>query len=269
MTDSIVTIQVVADITQLQAGLQKAAQAVKVTCSGINAEQKKAVDQWKNSLQPVTSAFSTALKGMLLGTQSWRQAVAQLGQSVVTEFADDSAKMLTGWIATELAKTTASEAGAAARSAAEQSEGENSLAGLAMRAIKAIISEAAQAFAGVFAFLAPAMGPAAAGPAAASQAMVMAAASAVPSAAVGMWAVPSDMLAFIHRGETILPADFASGFRSAVSGNGERGGGDHYAITVQAIDTQTAAQFLKSNARAIVAALQSQRRNLNPAFSVS
>src|SRR5690348_17391868 len=40
-------------------------------------------------------------------------------------------------------------------------------------------------------------------------------------------------------GETILPADFASGFRSAVSGNGERGGGDHYAITVQAIDTQT------------------------------
>jgi hypothetical protein len=249
--------------------MAKAKTATDTANKGMTNAQKKAAREWEKNLQPITHAFSAALQGMIAGTMTWRQAILRLGQSVVAQFENYGETMLTKWIADELAKTTASEAGAAARSAAQQSEGDASLAGLAMRAIKAIVGEAAQAFAGVFAFLAPAMGPAAAGPAAASQAMVMAAASAVPSAAVGMWAVPSDMLAFIHRGETILPADFASGFRSAVSGGGERGGGDHYAITVQAIDTRTGAQFLKSNARAIVAALQAQRRNLNPAFSVS
>jgi hypothetical protein len=269
MTDSTVVVDVVVDITNLTAGMKKASQTVATATQGMTAEQKKATQEWEKSLSPITRSFGTALEGMIAGTQTWRQAVQRLGQSVVAQFVADAERIATRWIATELAKTTASEAGAVARTAAQQSEDDASLAGLAVRAIKAIASDAAQAFAGVFAFLAPEMGPAAAGPAAASQALIMASASAIPSADVGMWSVPADMLAFIHRGETILPANFASGFRSAVSGGDGGGGGDTYAITVQAIDTQTGAQFLRNNARVIVDALQTQKRNLNAAFSLS
>ena len=61
------------------------------------------------------------------------------------------------------------------------------------------------AFGGIFAFLAPIMGPAAAGPAAAGEAAVMAAAGGIASAAGG-WVVPSDQIAMVHQNEMILPA---------------------------------------------------------------
>ena len=65
----------------------------------------------------------------------------------------------------------------------------------------------AQAFAGVFAFLAPTMGPAAAGPAAAAQASVSAAAI----FDVGTDYVVRGGLALIHPGETIIPPARGSG----------------------------------------------------------
>ena len=71
----------------------------------------------------------------------------------------------------------------------------------------------AQAFSGIFAFLAPIMGPAAAGPAAAGEATVMAAADGIASAAGG-WMVPSDQLAMVHQNEMILPAKSAKAFRT-------------------------------------------------------
>src|SRR5713101_2934594 len=100
---------------------------------------------------------------------------------------------------------------------------------------------------------------------------VMAFGSAVPGLAVGAWNLPNDTVAQLHAGETVMPADFASGFRSAIVGGGGDGpgGGDNYHITIQAIDTQSGAQFLKNNAKAIVNALQGQARNFNPALRSS
>jgi hypothetical protein len=100
--------------------------------------------------------------------------------------------------------------------------------------------------------------------AAAAAAAVLAFGSNIPGLAVGAWNLPNDTLAQLHAGETVLPADFASGFRQAVAGTGNTPGGDTFSITIQAIDTQSGAQFLKDNARTIVTALQTQARNLNP-----
>ena len=92
---------------------------------------------------------------------------------------------------------------------------------MAANAVKAIMADASQAFAGVFAFLAPSLGPAAAGPAAAAQAVV---------AGAGKFEAGTDYvvrggLALIHPGETIIPAARGSGPYSG--GGGARGGDTH------------------------------------------
>jgi hypothetical protein len=216
---------------------------------------------WQSLMQPIQRAFDTSITGMILGTTTLQKAVANITQSIIGEFVNLGVKMVTNWIASELAMTTATEAGAAARTAAE---GEGLAAGLAMKAlnaIKSIVTDSAQAFGGIFAFLAPIMGPAAAGPAAAGEATVMAAASGIASAAGG-WVVPSDQLAMVHQNEMILPANISQGLRGMISASGGAGtGASPVVINVSAIDGQDVKRFFQSNGSLLVAALNKAMRN--------
>jgi len=212
---------------------------------------------WQSLMQPIQRAFDTSITGMILGTTSLQKAVANIGQSILAEFVNLGVKMATNWIASELAKTTATEAGAAARTAAE-----GVAAGLAVKAanaIKSIVTDSAQAFSGIFAFLAPIMGPAAAGPAAAGEATVMAAASGIASAAGG-WMVPSDQLAMVHQNEMILPANISQGLQNMISANGG-GGAGAVVVNVSAIDSQDVKRFFQSNGSLLVNAVNKAMRN--------
>src|SRR5215470_12377006 len=160
---------------------------------------------WQGLMQPIQRAFDTSITGLILGTQTLQRAVANITQSILAEFVNLGVKLVTNWLASELAMTAASQAGAAARTAADAEGLAGGLALKAVNAVKSIMTDSAQAFSGIFAFLAPIMGPAAAGPAAAGEATVMAAASGIASAAGG-WVVPSDQLAMVHQNEMILPA---------------------------------------------------------------
>jgi hypothetical protein len=216
---------------------------------------------WQGMMQPIQRAFDTSITGMILGTTTLQKAVAKITQSIVAEFVNLGVKMVNNWIASELAMTTATEAGAAARTAAE---GEGMAAGLAIKAanaIKSIMTDAAQAFAGIFAFLAPIMGPAAAGPAAVGEATVMAAASGIASAAGG-WVVPSDQLAMVHQNEMILPANISKGLQNMISANGGAGASANpIVINVSAIDSQDVKRFFRSNGSLLVNALNKAMRN--------
>jgi hypothetical protein len=214
---------------------------------------------WQSLMQPIQRAFDTSITGMILGTTSLQKAVAHIGQSILAEFVNLGVKMATNWIASELAMTTATEAGAAARTAAA---GEGVAAGLAVKAanaIKSIVTDSAQAFSGIFAFLAPIMGPAAAGPAAAGEATVMAAASGIASAAGG-WMVPSDQLAMVHQNEMILPANISQGLQNMISANGGAGAGA-VVVNVSAIDSQDVKRFFQSNGSLLVNAVNKAMRN--------
>jgi hypothetical protein len=216
---------------------------------------------WQSLMQPIQRAFDTSITGMILGTTSLQKAVANIGQSILAEFVNLGVKMATNWIASELAMTTATEAGAAARTAAE-GEGEGVAAGFAVKAanaIKSIVTDSAQAFSGIFAFLAPIMGPAAAGPAAAGEATVMAAASGIASAAGG-WMVPSDQLAMVHQNEMILPANISQGLQNMISANGGAGAGA-VVVNVSAIDSQDVKRFFQSNGSLLVNAVNKAMRN--------
>ena len=215
---------------------------------------------WLGLMQPIQRAFDTSITGMILGTTTLQKAVANITQSIIGEFVSLGVKKVTKWIASELALTTATAAGAVART---EAEGVGMAAGLALKglnALKSIVTDSAQAFAGIFAFLAPIMGPAAVGPAAAGEATVMAAAGGIASAAGG-WVVPSDQLAMVHQNEMILPANISRGLQSMISTNGGGGAGGPVVINVSAIDSHDVKRFFHSNGSVLVAALNKAMRN--------
>jgi hypothetical protein len=89
--------------------------------------------------------------------------------------------------------------------------------------ISDITADAALVFAGIFANLAPLLGPGASVPAAAGQAATMGQLALVPKFESGAYNVPMNTLAYIHQGEMIVPASFAEGMRNGGRG---MGGGD-------------------------------------------
>ncbi len=175
---------------------------------------------WQKAFQPITAAFDTTVKGMIMGTTTWQKGMSNILGSVVAEFVNSGVNMAVQWAATEASKTAATVAGTQARTAAEQGASATSIMTSAMTVVKTIMNSAAETFAGIFGFLSPMMGPAAAAPAAAGMGSVAAIAGSVASSAGGDWQIPSDRLNFVHKNETILPADKSAGLDKLISGGG-------------------------------------------------
>jgi hypothetical protein len=154
------------------------------------------------------------------------------------------------WLAGELAKTTATTSGAAARASAEQTAASSGLLVNIATAAKTILADAAQTFAGVFAFLAPAMGPAAAGPAVAAEATVAAAATLFD---VGTDYVVRGGLALIHPGETIIPAARGSGPFTGGTMNPQIHA--PVSINISALDSHSVSRFFNDNSSHMLRAI--------------
>ena len=205
--------------------------------------------QWTSYLSNVTGAFNSQIRGLLEGTTSWQTAMTKTLEDLTIKFIEMAEQMVVKWTAAQLAQTTAATTGAAARAAAEETASSSGILANAANAVQAIVTDAAQTFAGVFAFLAPTMGPAAAGPAAAAQASVSAAAI----FDVGTDYVVRGGLALIHPGETIIPAAQGSGPFSGAS----MGPQVHapVSINVSALDSQSVSRFFNDNAKHMLRAI--------------
>lgn len=214
-------------------------------------EQSIAAQQtlWTGYLSTVTGAFNSQLSGLLEGTTSWHTATIKMLEDLTIKFIEMAEQMVVKWLAAELAQTTATTTGAAARAAADQSGSNAGLLANAANAVRTIMSDAGQAFAGVFAFLAPTMGPAAAGPAAAAQASVSAAAI----FDVGTDYVVRGGLALIHPGETIIPAARGSGPFTGAPLNPQIHAPVN--IAVSALDSQSVARFFNDNSNHMMRAI--------------
>jgi hypothetical protein len=204
---------------------------------------------WSSALGSIETAFNSQLRGLLAGTTSWSQASKKILGDLIIKFIEMCETMVVKWTAAQLAQTTAATTGAAASMAAQQTASNSSLLANAANAVKAIMTDAGQAFAGVFAFLAPTMGPAAAGPAAAAEASVSAAAI----FDTGTDYVVRGGLALIHPGETIIPPARGSG---PFSGTG-LGAQVHapVSINVAALDGQSVRRFFNDNSHHMVRAI--------------
>lgn len=214
-------------------------------------EQSIAAQQalWNNYLSTVTGAFNSQLRGLLEGTTTWHKATIKMLEDLTIKFIEMVEQMVVKWLAAELAQTTATTTGAAARAAAEQTASSAGILSNAASAVQAIMTDAAQAFAGVFAFLAPVMGPAAAGPAAAAQASVSAAAI----FDTGTDYVVRGGLALIHPGETIIPAARGAGPYTGAARNPQIHA--PVSINVSALDSQSVARFFNDNSKHMMRAI--------------
>ena len=231
--------------------------------------------EYRRSFEQVGSSVSSSIVGIIKGQETLRQAVSNVLLSIVQSFIQARIRSVADWaagVAAQSAATSAGEAtktgavlaGTAARSSAEASASAASGATTIVTIGKSIVASAAETFAGIFGFLSPLLGPAAAGPAVAGQATVLAAGAALPSFATGAWSLPADMIAQVHRGEMIVPAGPAARMRDAAAGGGS--GGDvhvHHATTfaITAMDGRDVKRVFAAHGKAILGAINDSVRN--------
>lgn len=291
MADDQIQVQITADTSNFEAAMQNAASAAQASFDKIKqaaeaagnsvdkaAKQNKTAGQagekanqdWAKSFANLQGTINSSITGMIMGTTTWQKAVQKLTQTALTDFLKATEQGVEKWLVGELTKTEATQAGVTERTTTESAGQSAGLADMLMGALKEISTSAATAAAKAYAavsgipYVGPILAPAAA---AAAFAAVLAFGGKLPSSAGGLWNVPSDTMAFIHKQETILPAHIAQPMRDFFTGGGATaGGGGNYAITIQAIDTQTGAQFLMNNAGAIAQGLAREMRNGNAAL---
>lgn len=213
-----------------QAALERAAQEhTKRMVQIENGALTQIAAQYKQTFTQISSTMASSITGMITGTTTFRQAIANVLTQIIQSFIAARLKMVAEWAAGEVAKAslhTATETGMTATTVAANTArtASNTAADAAAAASKSgsmlaqVFASAGETFAGVFGFLAPVMGPAAAGPAAASQATVISVGTAaIPAMDIGAWNIPEDMLAMVHKNELVMPAREASAFRQQLS----------------------------------------------------
>jgi len=238
-------------IQQLQ--MQHQTQMLNLDVQSIQANQK----EWQDHFDKLTSLFDGHIKGLITRSETLRSAFRSILLDMTMQLIQATEKMAVQWAVMEMAKTTATTSGAAARLTATQTADSASMASTMTTILKSITASASEAFAGIFGFLSPIMGPAAVGPALAGEATVMGAAASLPSFDVGAWSLPSDMVAQVHQGEMIVPAGPAAVFRQALSG-GAAGAGSGVTVhhstnfNVTAVDAKGVEQFFRNNTKTIM-----------------
>ena len=225
---------------------------------------------WQRLASKIGSSMSSSIMGLLQHTTTFREGVRQMavqatqyfvnmGTQWVASFAMNIAKNIATHVMGEQAMTEATQLGVSERTASEAAGSVADIAGKVAAVIKSIMASSAEAFAGVFGFMAPLLGPAAAGPAAAAQATVAGAAS-IASFDIGAWNIPQDQLAMVHKNELVMTASQGDAFRNLVNNGGARSDAApsvHAPVNfhVHALDAQGVASFLQGNGREIMKAV--------------
>lgn len=192
----------------------------------------------QNLFSPISTAFSTAVTGIIMGTTTLKQAMANLAQSILLSFVNMGVQMLTNWIATQLAimifgKTTAVSEGMAQAGAG---------------AAAAMASVAAIPYVGWM--MAPAVG---------AEHFALASSFALAGAsAEGGYDIPAGVNPVVqtHQKEMILPAEQADVIRG-MAANGGPGGG--ITVNIEAMDSKDVIRSLRTNS-ALPRALKDMNR---------
>ena len=224
-------------------------------------QQEQDYQSFANTIE---GAFNGQLRGLISGTETWRTAFSNTLETLLIKFIEFTESTIAHHLIGEAMKTAATTTSVAARTGAEESGAAASMAAQGAAMVRSILSSAAEAFAGVFGFLAPLMGPLAAGPAAAAQATVAGMAGSVASADIGMWQVPQDMLTLVHHNELVMPAAEASAFRSMLGDDGAAGAVQIYPTTnvqISALDAGSVSQWMKTNSSAMLKAVDEAVRH--------
>ena len=264
------------------------------------AEIKKTQESYKGFFDTVDKDLDTMLQGVLQGTQTWQAAMARVFDNLALSFIEDIGKMLVKAAALQAVDLIGGGGGNLSKAiggevpqalGGSQSNSANPLtaavtalttylglntaaqtaayAATTLNTASTVTSTGQNAISTVENTTATVSNTAALG-ASGGGGFLGLLKGLLPSYDVGSWNVASDQMALIHQNEMIIPAGPANAIRSgSVSLGGASGGtsgAGNFNITIQAIDTQTGAQFLKQNASVIASTLSGQMRNFNSAL---
>lgn len=208
----------------------------------VTDEQQK----WKTLGNSIESSFNSAIDGMLFQGKSFGQGMEMIAEGVVKAFLSMGEKLLEDWIETQIeqliiGKTTGAE------QATTQITSAAAIAG----------AQGTASFAGApwpIDMGAPAFGASMSANALSYMGML--------SLDVGAWNLKNDTVAQLHKGEMVVPQNFAEGMRSG-RGIGV-GAGDinmHYGPTINAREPATLSQMLSRESGEMLSWLNRQFRN--------
>ena len=160
----------------------------------------------------ITNSLASGITGAITRTKSLTAAIKDVGREILQSVVGGIVKAGLQWVETEVMKATIGKAMMAASLAAT----------VPMATAQAAIWSAPASLATIATF----GGAAAAAPEAIMGSLAMTKALALPSFDIGTPTVPHDMVAQIHKGETIVPATFAEGIRRGEMTLGGPGGGN-------------------------------------------
>lgn len=207
---------------------------------------------WQHALQLVQNDFDQMLTGVLRGTQTWGQAMQRVFDNLAVSMIENVAKMGLAYAAEAL--------------------------GMKATDKQTVLQDAKVAAANVYKWVSaiPYVGPFLAPEAAAA---AFAAVSAFGSFDVGAWSLPSDMIAMVHQGEMIVPADVAAQVRAGTggaispfpsTGAGSASGGAPisvvFAPNIQAWNGQDAGNAIKNLAPVILNVVANGIKSGHPAL---
>lgn len=208
---------------------------------------------------PIRRGFDQMVTGMLKGTETFRMAWRRMVQDMVLSYLQGCIKVGIQTVETDAANTLALAMGIQTRKGMQTSAMAEEAALHIASAVKWIAVEAGKVLAGVTAFLAPEIGPAAPAGGAAAAAATIAAAGSIAFAAGG-FDVPADTLTYLHKREMVLPAELADTVRGMAAVGGGRGLSAN--IAVHAMDGASVMRTLTANSGAVAAALRRHVRDL-------
>jgi hypothetical protein len=193
----------------------------------------------------MSSAFQGTVQGIISGTKTIGQGIADMGKAMLTSFAGTLAQMFMDWVQRKLAMLifgkTIDHASAASGIAASAATGA-AAAGASVAAIPLIGWS-----------MVPAVS-------ASTYGILMAYQGAAVASAAGGWdSVQGDQMAKVHDKEMILPADIADPLRQNLRG-GRGMGGFHYSPVIQTLDRRGVADILHEHRRDLVKVAASIQR---------
>jgi len=203
----------------------------------------------------MATSFSSAIRGMIDGTETLSAAVAKMGKQMISSLESSLEKMLSDWLEHHLMEllihTQAKEGeGAVDKAAAAQKQEismQEHMREVFMAAKQAAV-KAWNAMSGI-----PVVGPALGAAAAAATFAAVMAFGSITSAQGGFYEVDRDQLAFIHQREMVLPAGIADRLRTAVDSG--LGGGQAVSVNVyhnvNAIDAASFKDTIKQHGNII------------------
>lgn len=208
-----------------------------------NKIQTEQFRPWKNLFDAITGGFSTAIKGVIMGTQTLGQATMNILQTVALAVLDMGVKMVAQWLMNMLIGKAIDKQGALGK----------------ITDNAAVAASAAYASTAAIPYVGPFLAPAAA---AAAFAATMSWAGALAAAAQG-YDVPAGVnpMTQLHEKEMVLPAHIAEPLRAALAGGGGLGGGGAVHLHVHSPDVKGVRDWYRSNASAIAPGLRKVARN--------